>query len=653
MKKYTFTLGLFLILTLVLTACFDIPNQPEFQRGKGYGSLRVSFSNYDRTVFPDKIFDKLEYTINGTPHTPGNFGLFSLVVGTSYTVDVAAFVGSAEAANGSAQFDIEENKITTVVVTLTANDATGTGSFSYYIASPADAAVQSISLTKLPAGTEGPVLNAVNNAGVITQTVNNVPAGFYLFTIQLKLPDGRVAGKGKAVHIYEKMTANFGSVSVPIVFTDDDFITKVPVTEIIVKDNSKTILGVPAAPMAITVLNNGAITLFTGETRTISVSTKSSTWSDGDIWSDISWESENANVTLDSNSGGSVAITGAADGFSLITVSAQNDDNDTPFTVSFTVNVRTPPNNADSWNNLAVNPLNSGMSVAGSAIGKDVMVIITSPFSGTAAAPGSSPGKIYWSQNGINWTAGIGEDNVEINAPTGFRSIAFGTIGTGANAKEMFVASITNNVYTSEDGKKWKGPILVPGLSTNSSSSLYLAILDGTIYGGSWFAIRSSDIDNWTDAGSPGTTIRGAVSANGVLVCVGDSTAIGSVRTRTSSSGWNTINMSGTQLLRVAYGNSAFVAVGGTNAAVSINNGSTWSFLTAANGISGSLSVTFGDGYFSAVDSSGNVRFSSNGIDWTAPHATGLQMEIAYGTVNFFAGKWIAGGNSGALRIAE
>jgi hypothetical protein len=214
----------------------------------------------------------------------------------------------------------------------------------------------------------------------------------------------------------------------------------------------------------------------------------------------------------------------------------------------------------------------------------------------------------------------------------------------------MFIASCVGNIYTSEDGKVWAGPIPVTLLSTNAALSM--AITGGTIYlGGNWFCYSSSDGINWVNEFSPGTVIRGMAAGNGILVGVCDS---GNIRTRSRAGSWFSTTAGGSQLMRAAYGNGVFVAVGSDSAAVSVNEGLSWSILTANNnGLAGSTFVAFGDGYFAAGAADGTIRFSSNGIDWSSGQASTVPITNAYGAIEFFAGKWIVGGNSGTIGVSQ
>jgi len=150
------------------------------------------------------------------------------------------------------------------------------------------------------------------------------------------------------------------------------------------------------------------------------------------------------------------------------------------------------------------------------------------------------------------------------------------------------------------------------------------------------------------DSGARFVTISGASNNSAYQVA----SSLGSAWVGGSSTGK-------TNLASLAYGNGVYVAVGGASAtasAVSSTDGATWvdrsSAITALS--AGSYSaVTYGNGYFVAINTGGNITsVSANGVTWTAggtlPSST-TWSSIAYGNGRFVA--IASGGTSVAYSI--
>jgi uncharacterized protein YjdB len=217
-----------LILTLLFVTCllgcdnlFQPPNYQAPPVEEGYGKVSVNFADgQSRTVFPAKIFDNYMYTFftNGSEPlvlSPGTGGLFTLEVG-DWQVYVEAYVGGIAPANraaaGTANFTVNSGATAEVTVALDAVEANGYGTFTYNIHYPANTHIE-ITLQKLPGLTASVDLSPDNtvtngNITVIGKTAQNVPAGFYLLTVQIR-NGGWYAGISEAVHIYPLLTTEY------------------------------------------------------------------------------------------------------------------------------------------------------------------------------------------------------------------------------------------------------------------------------------------------------------------------------------------------------------------------------------------------------------------------------------------------------------
>ncbi|MCL2761920.1 MAG: hypothetical protein FWD36_01765 [Treponema sp.] len=239
MEKRTMKIGqwsLLLVMScLVLAGCADIfnpPNKVDRPVEAGYG--RVNFNMVGdpfRTIFPAKdilIYD-YSFSNNGGPLEiiPQNTdGSFTLESGVPWTVYVSVYAGEIDtdklAAFGSGTFTLVSGGTVDVdIVIEEAPAGDGLGTFSFNIQYPEGTAAV-ITMEKLPDLTASIDLGVPGSADFIG-TVEEIPAGFYLLTINLH-KDGKDAGKIEVVHIYNLLTTEYGNTVDPIVFTDNQFI---------------------------------------------------------------------------------------------------------------------------------------------------------------------------------------------------------------------------------------------------------------------------------------------------------------------------------------------------------------------------------------------------------------------------------------------
>lgn len=143
-------------------------------------------------------------------------------------------------------------------------------------------------------------------------------------------------------------------------------------------------------------------------------------------------------------------------------------------------------------------------------------------------------------------------------------------------------------------------------------------------YGGSTFVacgngggiISSTDGTSWTVRTS-GTTqpLNGVAHGDGTFLIVGNS---GSALTSTDGTTWTPRTTgSNSTWVGVAYGSSLFVAI--QNSAIRTTpDGVTWTARTVTGTLSGNLSrISFANGVFVIVSSTGEIVTSSDGITWT------------------------------------
>jgi hypothetical protein len=225
---------------------------------QGYGKVTISLGAIEsvvdtgaaRTVYPVKSGLTCVYTFTkagGQPQTlTPTDGIFSLEYG-EWTVEVKAYTGTAIEANltgsGGKTFTVNAASQTVAVELAGASAATGTGTFRYRIQYPQGARISGFTMKKLPELTTSVTLNygaGTTSDGVTTiaETKADVSAGFYFITLRLE-QQGRYAGRSEVVHIYDKLTSEWGTASAPLAFTANDF-TAVPLSEGVWADGELT-----------------------------------------------------------------------------------------------------------------------------------------------------------------------------------------------------------------------------------------------------------------------------------------------------------------------------------------------------------------------------------------------------------------------------
>ena len=218
------------------------------------------------------------------------------------------------------------------------------------------------------------------------------------------------------------------------------------------------------------------------------------------------------------------------------------------------------------------------------------------------------------------------------------------------NIRPGNVQQAVNHDFTSQDGNTRGGFVCYPELGGNSFGSIWTYVSQSgfeffdVAYGAGLYvavgypnAIRTSpDGITWTTQTSPGgafDTFYSIEYANGVFVAVGDVTA-------TSPDGITWTLRSPTAYDAVTYGNGKWVALKANTAAISTDNGATWSVTTGITQLANVAGVSYGNGVFTAVLSSAvGIVTSSNGTSWTlisVGPASGFA-NVAFGNQIFLA----------------
>jgi hypothetical protein len=226
---------------VMLTGCQNpltpLP-QTTVQAQAGYGKVSISLGdeienvieNVSRTVYPGRSGLTCVYTFTKTGGQPQTLtptsGSFTLEYG-EWTVEVKAYAGTVIpenlAAQGTKIFTVDA-AAQAVTVELAGIDNTGTGTFSYRIQYPDAVSLSEFAVEKWPEKTPLTLASPTTSGGVTTiaGTNSSVPAGFYFVTLRL-VKDGRYSGRNEVVHIYDKLTSEFGSESEPVEFSAEDF----------------------------------------------------------------------------------------------------------------------------------------------------------------------------------------------------------------------------------------------------------------------------------------------------------------------------------------------------------------------------------------------------------------------------------------------
>ena len=243
--------------------------------------------------------------------------------------------------------------------------------------------------------------------------------------------------------------------------------------------------------------------------------------------------------------------------------------------------------------------------------------------------------KLARTQDGITWS--------NVNVPfTNVTSIL------QADTRLVLWKSGTNNAaYSTTDGNTW-----VNSNTVNTTTNLKSGAFDGAnivvLRGdpGSNSFMRSTNLgSSWANVDTGSTTFakRDIAYGNGVFLTVGDfyrSSPFVNTSLISTDGGATWANSTYILATSIAYGNDKFVATypygapsNPAYAYVSTNNGNTWTqTLLPAQGWT---SVVFADNHFVASEGGGNIIYSNDGINWSAPYSTIPTVQAGSGVMTY------------------
>jgi hypothetical protein len=294
---------------------------------------------------------------------------------------------------------------------------------------------------------------------------------------------------------------------------------------------------------------------------------------------------------------------------------------------------RSSYNNGYAWSSTTTN-LRS-MQLNGSAFGNGTFVAVGSaPLDNGATGLGNTNLAMY-SADGINYS--VGQTIRLIGGAKSIHDVAFGNnlfVAVGADAL----------IQTSKDGKNWSYSQVEFGTNLN-----------GVTFGGGRFVavgnhgviLYSSDGKVWKKSSNKVLyTFNSVAYANGMFVLVGNSGVIG---VSTDGNVWS-YRYSGTSnhLKGVAFGHLKWILVGQNNTILTSPNGDKWKPLIpdVAIGKSDYTDIIY-ESHFVITGTNGKiVRFIPD--TWWANPSSSTYKHL--NTITYGNGRYIAGGNSGALQ---
>lgn len=210
----------------------------------------------------------------------------------------------------------------------------------------------------------------------------------------------------------------------------------------------------------------------------------------------------------------------------------------------------------------------------------------------------------------------------------------------------MFVAGGSGVVYYSVDGINW-----------TAGSGLTSDILHSIAYGNGMFVgvtnvrytYRSFDGINWIKSPQiPTYKLRSVTYGNGMFVAVGEKIAYYSTDGINWTAGNGTITHN---LVHVIYKNGFFIAAGGGKGGIyHSTDGINWTVGIELPGTTGMNEITYGNGMFVGVGSNGTIYCSTDGINWFVGNET--ITKILY-TVSYGNGIFVAGGYDGEVYYSK
>jgi len=231
-------------------------------------------------------------------------------------------------------------------------------------------------------------------------------------------------------------------------------------------------------------------------------------------------------------------------------------------------------------------------------------------------------GTVVISTDGINW------NTITISGAAPVYCIAYGN-GTYVGAGSWF--SMTQHFWSSTDPAAWNDHSFAQ-VSGNQMNGI--AFGNGRFYslGNNYSGWYSDDNGaTWTASNQIGSNYWGVVYANSKFTAVG---AGGMIRESADAGTGTWVNANGGtfpgQILAVTYGNGKYIVVGSSGDSAWSLTGTTWTNVNTgtANGLN---SVTYGMGMYVAAGDAGTVVYSVDGLSWTAINISSANLRsVAY-----------------------
>lgn len=227
-----------------------------------------------------------------------------------------------------------------------------------------------------------------------------------------------------------------------------------------------------------------------------------------------------------------------------------------------------------------------------------------------------------------------------ITASPAINSATANWIDVATNGTIWVAISVSGQTSYSSNGITWNIggtlPTATGWYDVTYGNGVFVAISQKTT-GGSISAYSTNGI-TWTAGGSMGSTSQFfslATNNTGQFVAVALNSAVVSV-SNNQGVGWTQYPMPSSQAWSsVTYGSGVYVAVSGWSSVSTVGaystTGTNWTQITLPTSAAWS-SVTYGNGKFVAVAATGQVIYSTNGINWTASPTTTLSGTVVSGS---------------------
>ncbi len=271
-----------------------------------------------------------------------------------------------------------------------------------------------------------------------------------------------------------------------------------------------------------------------------------------------------------------------------------------------------------------------------SEVGAGIADILHSlAWTGSAFVAGGSSNAVYTSSDGINWTT-HSVDAVSSTTSIPDLEVLGGVlyaVARGALDNDLFVSG--------DDGASWTA------YQTGAASSLYSITKKASswnVVGRAGVILNSSAISTWTSASSGIPSGLGAIAKkddSSIIVAAGGGVTL----TSTDGSTWTDVQHLNKNFQDITYGNGVFVAVGSSGVIKTSPDGINWSSMNS--GIASRLNSVIWDGArFVVVGDSGKILTSTDGTVW-AEQSSGVTQEL--NRIAWSGSEYIAVGSNGTI----